>query len=321
MAEDTNLSIEDLLNNKALIQKDSPAAQLSKRQADLRHQAIEDEVAIQAQGLGLPYINLLDFPISPEAITLLKPSEAVDLQTVCFYYEENNVRFGTVQPSEALTAKIAELSAARHIKIRLYLISPRSLEYARKIYDTLPKVTRLEGVEIDPEDLTRYQAELSDVKLLEEKLKEANISQILTLVIAAALRAESSDIHIEAEETAVIVRLRVDGLLQQVAVIPRQQWKKVLARLKVVARVKLNVEDKPQDGRFDIFLPDEKIAVRSSFLPTAYGESVVLRLFRPKSAVLPLDGLGMRPEVRQILENEMSKPNGLILTTGPTGSG
>lgn len=321
MVEDNNLSIEDLLNDKVLTSKDSPAAQLSKRQSDLRYQAIEDRVAVQAQAWGLPYINLLDFPISPEAISLLDQDDAAGLAAVCFYYEKNNVRIGTTQPSEALTAKIAELSADHHLKAKLYLISQRSLEYAHKIYDTLPKITRLEGVEINPEELARYQAELSEMSLLNNKLKEANISQILTLVIAAALRAESSDIHIEAEETAVIVRLRVDGLLQQVATIPRQQWKKVLSRLKVVARVKLNVEDKPQDGRFDIFLPDEKVAVRSSFLPTAYGESVVMRLLRPKSAVLPLDSLGMRPEVRQILENEMAKPNGLVLTTGPTGSG
>ena len=133
MVEDNNLSIEDLLNDKVRTSKESPAAQLSKRQSDLRYQAIEDQVAVQAQAWGWPYINLLDFPISPEAISLLDQDDAVDLAAACFYYEKNSVRIGTTQPSEALTAKIAELSADHHLKAKLYLISQRSLEYAHKI--------------------------------------------------------------------------------------------------------------------------------------------------------------------------------------------
>lgn len=321
MIEDTGLSIEDLLNKKALQREDSPAAKLAKQQANIRYQAIEDEVAAQAASLGLGYIKLIDFPISPEAITLLQRSEAESFSAVCFYYDEQNIRIGTTNPTEELAVFIKELAIKRHAQLKLYLLSPRSLEYGLKIYDTLPKVKRMEGVEISPEELVSFQAELSDIKLLNEKIKKANISQIMTMIIAAALRADSSDVHIEAEESGVAVRLRVDGLLQEVAVIPREQWKRVIARLKTVARVKINVEDKPQDGRFDIYLPEEKVAVRASFLPTAFGESVVLRLLRPKSAVLPLDSLGMRPAVQQVLEQEMAKPNGLILTTGPTGSG
>jgi type IV pilus assembly protein PilB len=321
MTEDNGLSIEDLLNSKALQEKDSPAAQLTRRQSELRYQAIEDQTAAQAGVLGLAYINLIDFPISPEAIVLLDQSEAEALQAICFYYEGRNVRIGTIEPSDQLTARVSELENKLHVKIKIYLISQRSLEYGRKVYDALPKIQRMEGVEISPQDLIRYQAELTDAQSLDNQMKKANISQILSLVIASALKMGSSDVHIEAEEKSVAIRMRVDGLLQQVTTIPKQQWKKVISRLKVVARVKLNVEDKPQDGRFDIFLPEEKIAVRTSFLPTAYGESVVLRLLRPDSAILPLDGLGMRPEVQAILEKEMTKPNGLILTTGPTGSG
>ncbi len=321
MIEDTGLSIEDLLNKKALQREDSPAAKLAKQQANIRYQAIEEEVAGQAASLGLGYINLIDFPISPEAITLLQRSEAESLSAVCFYYDEQNIRLGTTNPTEELTVFAKELAIKRHAKLKLYLLSPRSLEYGLKIYDTLPKVKRMEGVEISPEELVSFQAELGDLKLLNEKIKKANISQIMTMIIAAALRAECSDVHIEAEENGVAVRLRVDGILQEVAIVPREQWKRVIARLKTVARVKINVEDKPQDGRFDIYLPEEKVAVRASFLPTAFGESVVLRLLRPKSAVLPLNSLGMRTAVQETLEKEMAKPNGLILTTGPTGSG
>ena len=321
MAEEDNLSIEDLLNNEVLQQKDSQAAKLARREQELREQAIEDQVAAQAAQAGLLYVDLVNFPISPEAIVLLNQDEAEELQAVCFYYEGGNIRVGTTNPSDHLTRKIKELENKHHVKSKLYLISPRSLKYGLKVYDTLPKIKRLEGVEISPTDLVRYQEELNDFQTLNNRLQEVNVSQIMTLIIAAALKTVSSDVHIEAEETEIAVRMRVDGVLQHVASIPKNQWKKVLSRLKVLARVKLNIEDKPQDGRFDIFLPKEKIAVRASFLPTAYGESVVLKLLRPESAVLPLDSLGMRPAVQATLEREMVKPNGLILTTGPTGSG
>ncbi|HPD08106.1 MAG TPA: ATPase, T2SS/T4P/T4SS family, partial [bacterium] len=319
--ENDNLSIEDLLDSKSLQEKDSPAAQLARREQELREQAIENDVAAQAAQLGLSYIDLTNFPISPEAIVLLSREEAENLQAICFYYVGDNIRIGTTKPSDRLTRKIEELKNQYHVKSKLYLISPRSLGYGLRVYDTLPKIKRLEGVEISPADLVRYQEELSDFKSLNERLKEGNISQIMTLIIAAALKTESSDVHIEAEENEVAIRMRVDGVLQHVASLPKSDWKRVLARLKVVARVKINVENKPQDGRFDIFLPKEKIAVRASFLPTAYGESVVLKLLRPESAILPLDSLGMRPAVQAILEQQMAKPNGLILTTGPTGSG
>jgi len=132
---------------------------------------------------------------------------------------------------------------------------------------------------------------------------------------------DSSDLHIEAEETGIAVRVRVDGVLYQAAIIGKEKWKQIISRLKLLAKVKINITDKPQDGRFTIFLAKEKIEVRVSFLPTNFGESVVIRLLRPGSISLGFEALGLRPKAGEILAKEISKPNGLILTTGPTGSG
>ena len=147
------------------------------------------------------------------------------------------------------------------------------------------------------------------------------MSDVIVLLIAAALKVGSSDIHIEAEENGVVVRLRVDGTLQQAAIIDREKWRRVISRLKVLSKVKINIEDKPQDGRFTIFTSEEKIAVRSSFLPTAFGESVVMRLLHSNSVALSFDSLGLYPRALEILKEEVDKPNGLVLVTGPTGSG
>jgi type IV pilus assembly protein PilB len=126
---------------------------------------------------------------------------------------------------------------------------------------------------------------------------------------------------VEAEEEDVHIRFRVDGLLHDAARLPASAWKQVIARLKLLSGVKINVEDVPQDGRLSVYLSDERIDIRASFLPTAFGESVVLRLLRPKAIALEFDALGLGGLALERLEREIERPNGMIITTGPTGSG
>jgi len=200
--------------------------------------------------------------------------------------------------------------------------SDKRLVYAFKLYDNLPKIRKIiSGIEIKEEDLVRLKSGITDYKSLNDQINTVNITDIITLILATAMKVGASDVHIEAEEHGIVVRLRIDGVLQEAAIIEKEKWKKVIARMKLLAKVKLNIDDKPQDGRFSIFLSDEKIDVRTSFLPTAFGESVVMRLLFSGSIGLSFEKLGIRKESFEILAKEIKKPNGLILTTGPTGSG
>ena len=123
-------------------------------------------------------------------------------------------------------------------------------------------------------------------------------------MLATAIKVSASDIHIEAEESGVVVRIRIDGVLQEAAVIVREKWQKIISRLKILARVKINIDKKPQDGRFTIYLDDHKIDVRCSFLPTAFGESVVMRILDAKADSLDIENLGIRPEIVPILKEK-----------------
>jgi type II secretory ATPase GspE/PulE/Tfp pilus assembly ATPase PilB-like protein len=152
-------------------------------------------------------------------------------------------------------------------------------------------------------------------------IAKANVTDILSIVIAAAVKLNSSDVHIEAEEKGIMVRFRVDGVLQDVATVDVHEWKKIINRIKLIASLKLNITDIPQDGRFTIFQKDKKIDVRTSTIPTAWGESVVMRILNPDSIQLNFEDLGFRPAALKRLLPEIEKPNGMILTTGPTGSG
>jgi type II secretory ATPase GspE/PulE/Tfp pilus assembly ATPase PilB-like protein len=139
--------------------------------------------------------------------------------------------------------------------------------------------------------------------------------------MAAAIKARSSDVHIEAEEKDIKIRFRIDGILHDAANIDTKLWPKIVTRVKLVSGLKINISDRPQDGRFTIFLSNEKIDVRVSTLPTAYGESVVMRLLMSSAVGLSFEDLGLRGRAFEILKMEVTKPNGMIITTGPTGSG
>lgn len=319
-------SIEDLLaasDDNSQIDEESVQGKFVKKQEEIKLKEMERTTSILADDYGMPYVDLFGFPISPEALSLIKEEDAVKNKTVCFFYDGQNVRLGTTDPENQEARGILEqLNQTYYTNGKIYLISPHSLEYALKLYKSLPKIIKIvSGVEIKPEDLEKFKEEIESYKSLNEKINEVNVSDVVTLILATALKAGSSDIHIEAEEHGIAVRFRIDGVLQEGAVIEKDKWKKIISRMKLLAKVKLNITDKPQDGRYSIYLSDEKIDVRSSFLPTAYGESVVMRLLRSSSVGLPFEELGLLPDVYKLLDNEVKKPNGLILTTGPTGSG
>ncbi len=318
-------SIEDLISASSggFIDEDSTEGVFLKKQNELKIKDMERSAEKQALNSGLPYINLFGFPISAEALALIDEETAIREKVVCFFYDGENVRVGSTSPDNPVALeKMAEICAEKYSKGAMYLISEHSLRSALKQYASLPKVKKfINGVEIKGEDVERFEKEISDYKKLDEKINAVNISDVITLILATSIKINSSDIHIEAEEKGIVVRYRIDGVLHDAAVLEREKWKKIISRMKLLARVKINIEKKPQDGRFSVFLNDKKIDIRTSFLPTAFGESVVMRLLFSDSITLGFEQLGIRAREYEILKKEISKPNGLILTTGPTGSG
>lgn len=301
---------------------DSVAGRFTKKQEEIKIKEIERETKEVAATLNLDYVNLDRFPISPEAITLIPEEQATAIQAVCFYYDGQNIRLGCLEPTDDVAEEMTRLKNQYFAKTKLYLISPNSFKRAIEFYKSLPKVKAEKGgVEIKEADLEKFQQAITNYKSLNEEINKVNISDLVTLMLATAIKVKGSDIHIEAEENGVAIRIRIDGVLQEAANIDQQKWQKIIARLKILARVKINISDTPQDGRFTVYLSQKHIEVRCSFLPTAYGESVVLRLLDSAAAAVNFSDLGLRPEVLPILQREIAKPNGLILAVGPTGGG
>jgi len=171
---------------------------------------------------------------------------------------------------------------------------------------------------------------ISNFKEVIEKFLDEPVTRLLEVILGGGIELETSDLHIEPQETEVKIRIRIDGVLYDVMVFDSKIYQKILSRIKLLSGLKLNITARPQDGRFSILLetegalsPNQKkrpIEVRTSTIPTEYGESIVLRILNPKS-LLEVDNLGLRKDLLDTVKEEIKKPNGMIIVTGPTGSG
>ena len=150
--------------------------------------------------------------------------------------------------------------------------------------------------------------------------KTLTMTRVIEIILACAIVLDTSDIHVEPQENDAKLRIRLDGVLQDVTIFDRKSYGLIISRLKLLSEMKLNVSDRPQDGRFSILVDNTSIEIRASILPAEYGESVVMRILNPKS-LISLDQAGLRKDLYDIFMKEINRPNGMIIVTGPTGSG
>ncbi len=300
----------------------SQAEALGEKMGEIKLGEIERLAQERAIQLKLPYLDLKGFPIAPEVLSLIPRDEAESKHVVAFLKQGDEMRMATSQPGKDVDAIAERLAKQEGANVQIYFVSESSLQNALKIYNALPEIKEvIYGLRIDEASLAKYEKEISSFRQLQEMITHVSTTDIITLMLGAALQSGASDIHVEAEEEDVKLRFRIDGLLQDAARLPRDAWKQMISRLKLLAGVKINLEGIPQDGRITIYLTNEKIDIRVSFLPTAFGESVVMRILRPKSIALEFDNLGIRGKAWDQLKREIERPNGMIVTTGPTGSG
>ncbi len=310
-------------SSRLRISSASTEEQLDDKIKEIGLKEKEQLTEVRATELGLGYINLRGFPIGPETLMLISPERAKELQVICFFSSGKEIRVGAVEPdSPAVAQLVQELSEDHGANALLYLISPYSFAWAYKLYEhiALPR-KQVAGVEISREALERFRGQLKTLQDLHERIKRVSTTDVLTMILAGAVQLEASDIHLEAEDTDIKLRYRIDGVLQTIAVLSKESWPKIVNRIKLLAGLKINIDRLPQDGRITIFTASDKIDVRVSTLPSAYGESVVMRLLMSATSGLRFEQLGLRGNTFRVLEREVTRPNGMIVTTGPTSSG
>lgn len=178
-------------------------------------------------------------------------------------------------------------------------------------------------VTIEKEKLRQIKTSTKTILAFKKEIERSltkEITQILNVLLAGAINLDASDIHIEPEEEKVKIRLRIDGILHDVVFVEAKIYHGLLSRIKLLSGIKLNITEKAQDGRFTILLDQTAIEMRTSTLPSEYGESIALRILDPKS-LIEIERLGVGEEMLESFKKEIHQPNGMIIVTGPTGSG
>jgi type II secretory ATPase GspE/PulE/Tfp pilus assembly ATPase PilB-like protein len=294
----------------------------AKKMHDIDLKSKEELAVKQATALGLQHIDLSAIPITSEALRIIPEELSREKKFICFFSVGDEMKFGAVDYNEDIKELVYQLGEKHHTKTEVYLISENSFAKASKLYANLPTVKPVsKDINITDAELEKFKADVIDFRSLEKQFLDVSISDILTLIIASAIKVNSSDIHVEAEENGIVVRYRIDGVLHDVATLPKEQWKKFVSRIKLLAALKINVTDRPQDGRVTLKLSASSLDVRVSTMPTIFGESVVMRILHSGSKGVTFDELGLRGDAHERLKKEISRPNGMIITTGPTGSG
>jgi type II secretory ATPase GspE/PulE/Tfp pilus assembly ATPase PilB-like protein len=302
---------------------ESSLEQVIRREEESRAQYL-------AKKLGLKYINLLTFPVESDALALVGDEDAHDGKLAVLQKRGKKLAVAVYDPSNTVTQRVLARLKDEGFDSSICIVTETSLEKAWEYYSTITAAKRLKKhiagkVDIDNRRLAEHQKAINNIKDLEKHLlaiPAAQTSDVVEAVIAGALKTFASDIHFEAEETQVRMRYRIDGLLQDVTKIPLKNYPLILSRIKLLSGLKINLRDIAQDGRFTISLDaGASIEVRTSILPGPYGENVVMRVLNPRSITSSLEELGMRKEVYGMMLEELKRTNGMILTTGPTGSG
>ncbi|MHB8651897.1 MAG: GspE/PulE family protein [Minisyncoccota bacterium] len=300
---------------------------------DLRKREEEDLALLLSEKYGLPYLDASGVPIENDAVALLKEDVARKALAGVFSLgnkQEKAINVALAAPQSDAAQEVIKDLEARGFRPTLYLASKTGLERIWERYRDISLVSRTDAgvLDISAEELLRISKDITTTddikKLLGETVAQKaihHVSKVLEVVLAGAISVGASDVHLEPEDELISIRYRLDGVLHHVAEIDKKIYKLVLSRLKLLSGLKLNVTLDTQDGRFSIKLGDDDIEIRTSILPSAYGEGVVMRILNPKSIELSLEDLGIDPDLLVILNREITKPNGMILTTGPTGSG
>ena len=305
---------------------DFPDDKARRKLDQLRHKEAEDAAKRAAEGSRIPYVDLSMLPLEIDALKVVPEKDARAAELAVFQIAGAHLKVALRNPEKPEALAVLNTMTQNHYTYECFLVSIYGLERAWDFYRRVPERhgAPAGAIELSPEKIAAIRAQittLAEVRATIEKTFFGRTGTALEVMLAGALALDASDIHIEPQKQSARLRMRLDGTLHDVAELPTKLSILLLSRIKLISELKLNVHDRSQDGRFTISMRDAAIEIRTSVLPGPDGENVVMRVLNPKSILLSFRDLGLQPWAADAIEKELRKPNGLILTTGPTGSG
>lgn len=295
----TGRPIEDILSEKAIVNE-------------------EEVIKAKSELFNIPYIRPSEAGVAPEALSVIPQSVASRYNVFPFALDKtaNTLSVAMANPLD-LTA-IGFLETKSGMRIVPHIASPDEIKLA--IQERYSQSLSSEVVKA-LKDVEEPRKRVVDVTQLGQVIREAPVAKIVETILTFAIKSGASDVHIEPLEGRTRIRYRIDGILQEKLVLPREVHGSVISRIKILADLKIDEKRLPQDGRFAFSAGQDEVDLRISTLPTVHGEKIVMRLLKKTGQVPTLAELGVRGRGLKNVEENMVKPNGIILITGPTGSG
>jgi type II secretory ATPase GspE/PulE/Tfp pilus assembly ATPase PilB-like protein len=312
----------------------------NKHIQNLREREEEELVSMLAQTkYQVPYVDLSGESVDNDALRLFSLADVQKLDVGPFKLIGKKVWVAVRSPLSDGAVKAKNLLEKKGYDVVLVMASEKSIHKVWSRYEDLSYATTSKsgGLDISPdvinelsEKVHSLQEAIAQIVGIQHEDSQHRLSRILEVILGCGIALDASDIHIEPGERGVLLRFRLDGVLRVVTELDFETYRKLNTRIKLLSGLKLTITENPQDGRFSSFLEtkdttDEErqveINYRTSLIPGAYGETVVLRILNPQSIHVDLDDLGISEPLHNIFMEEIKKPNGLILLTGPTGSG
>ncbi len=297
-----------------------PGERLSDAIVRLGYMTPEELARALAQRFGLPYVGREEFPTSPPFLRNLSPQYMRQYRFCPLAVENGTLLIACADPSDPVPAD--DLRAVLGLEVRLAVATEAAILEAIDRYFGSGSTAVQKVIEtIRDGDWTAEEAGAEDVSSLRDMAFEAPVVRLVNLLVENAVTANASDIHIEPFEDNLRVRYRIDGVLFDAETPPKRLRAAITSRIKIMAELNIAERRLPQDGRIRMNLQGRRLDIRVSTIPTIYGESIVMRLLDRAAILLPLERLGFDARAERQIERLIHLPHGMLLVTGPTGSG
>ena len=306
------------------------ATPLNKQLSELRRESEEREAQRRAGELGLDYVDLSKKNAEVDALKYVSEVESKEARAVPLEERTKKIILAVFDPRISETHSLINKLEGEGFEVVVQICSLSALDHVRQGYQyvTAPVAEIIGVFKINEESLNLAEQNKSSIEATKKLISHFDfthqkIEELLSIILAAAIATRASDIHFEPEEKVVRLRFRIDGILHDIASdFSKEIYHYVVSRIKLLSKMKLNVDAESQDGRFTIALPAGKEdEVRVSMIPSEFGETIVLRVLFATALSLSIADLGLRDDDLKIVEQELKRPDGMILNTGPTGSG
>lgn len=276
----------------------------------------------KAKQLNLQYINVSVTPINPDILKILPPGTVKASLVMPFFRIGKRLRLAVADPDNIATKAALQQLASEGFELNINLASEDGILEAARIYETDQYVIKKEiDTKLSEDKIKAFEQEIQQLSELKTKLPTLSSEEAVYLVSVGALKTGASDMHFEPEEKFVRVRFRIDGVLHTIFEIDRATYNNLVNQIKYQCKMKLNINNEPQDGRYSFEVNERKVDVRVSALPTEYGETFVCRLLDSGRKVVEFEEMGFWNENLHQMEELTKISHGMILVAGPTGSG